>query len=171
MQTVGSPPVTLFHSPGHEKVRAVSETVYPAAASPVFIAGSPGESASEQTAEAPVPGDREVQAPGGPAPVVEAFARTLLDAPDTAYAIQVIAAGSEESIQRFLATQSFPFPSGYYRTEHEGRPWFVALVGPFSSRQEADSAMQQLSGPVRAGQPWVRAIAPLKQELRTYQGG
>lgn len=91
----------------------------------------------------------------------------LIDAQSSAFVVQLFGSHSEKSAQTFIQeNKSKANQLLNYQTEHQGKPWFVVLSGPFDSREVAKKSVEKLPAKLRKQQPWVRSIEPIQALLR-----
>lgn len=91
----------------------------------------------------------------------------LIDAKPSAFVVQLFGSHSEKSANVFMQEnrgQANQLLS--YRTEHQGKSWFVVVSGPFESRTIAKKSLDKLPAKLRKQQPWVRSIEPVQVLLK-----
>lgn len=96
--------------------------------------------------------------------------RLLALAPD-AYMLQLMGARSLASLQASVQRSAFPGPVYYFQTQLNGKPWFVAVTGPYregddSGRAAASGAVDSLPSALRAAKPWPRSIRSIQEDIR-----
>ena len=82
------------------------------------------------------------------------------------FTIQLMGSRSEQGVIDFLEGAELPFASGYFETRYQGRPWFVAVTGGFSSREAANAGLASLSPAIRELQPWARPASQLPSLIK-----
>lgn len=102
-------------------------------------------------------------------PQVSEFEQHLLQASPQNYTVQLLASHSEVNIKDFIAKLDSDQVSGYFETRLKEKPWFVAVIGNFSDREGASSAIQDLPQSLRSSRPWVRLIAAIQDDIRQLQ--
>ena len=149
-------------SPASAPVDAIiSEAVSVEEDEPVQVAAQEAvANVVEQVAEVPV-----LEAP----PVLaeaSAFEELLLQEAPESFAVQLSASRSEPNISAFVGQLSGNQPVGYFETRHQGGPWFVAVLAPFSDRDQATRAISALPEKMRSNQPWIRSLAGIQTDIR-----
>ena len=114
----------------------------------------------EQVAEVPVLEATPVLAEAS------AFEGLLLQEAPESFAVQLSASRSEANISAFVGQLSGNQPVGYFETRHQGGPWFVAVLAPFSDRDQATRAISALPEKMRSNQPWIRSVAGIQTDIR-----
>jgi septal ring-binding cell division protein DamX len=46
------------------------------------------------------------------------------------------------------------------------KPWFVVLVGPYASRELAQSAVLEFPADMQKQSPWVRSVASIQADIK-----
>jgi DamX protein len=128
-------------------------------------AGEPGPVVASPATQAADAQTSDVAVEPGSAPVRDAA--WLRTQPADAYTIQLLAVGSEESVRAFAERHSLPAPAIVLRAEREGRPWWILCAGVYQNAATARAAIRDLSGTLRANQPWVRRVGDLLQSAGT----
>jgi len=114
----------------------------------------------EQVAEVPVLEATPVLAEAS------AFEGLLLQEAPESFAVQLSASRSEANISAFVGKLAGTQPVGYFETRHQGGPWFVAVLAPFSDRDQATRAISALPEKMRSNQPWIRSVAGIQTDIR-----
>ncbi len=109
-----------------------------------------------------------------PEPVMEAplspdVEKLLGFAPDS-YSLQIMAATSRQSLERFKAAQLNAGELYLYQTERQGKPWFLLLSGNFPSRAAASDAIERLPSVQKSAGPWPRRLENVQQEIESVRG-
>jgi DamX protein len=89
--------------------------------------------------------------------------------PNSNYVIQILGASSEANIQSFIETEKIAANTGYFKTNLNGKPWFVVLVADFSDRTSATAAMNALPAKAKAYGPWVRGVTEIQTAITAMQ--
>ena len=93
---------------------------------------------------------------------------TIADWPDTGYALQIFGTHNSKSakllVERF-AKQSSLF---IYETRYSGKTWFVVISGPYTGRDEAKKAIQDLVPELQRLRPWPRNIASIQSDIQRF---
>lgn len=134
-----------------------------------------GRASDEDLAEAGLVLETHAAAPAQPqatpAAVIPVETRTatapagwLRKLPPDAYLIQVVAASKPGSLQDF-ADDKLPGTSPQpqvVRTVRDGKEWYRLIIGPFSSKQAAQQAVDLLPDTGLANKPWLRTARSLQ---------
>jgi len=94
------------------------------------------------------------------------FEQELLNSSAGNFTIQILGSHSEQNVQDFISRLPSETDYGYFETRHLAKPWYVVLLGNFSTRDEASGAVAGLPGDMRALQPWVRSVADIQADIR-----
>ena len=54
----------------------------------------------------------------------------------------------------------------YFETRLKNKPWFVAVTGPFGSRQLALEAIKSLPSGLKKQKPWARSVSGVQSDIR-----
>jgi septal ring-binding cell division protein DamX len=74
------------------------------------------------------------------------------------FTVQLAAAYGESAIKGLAAKLPKTHPHLIYRTQREGKPWFVLIYGSFATREAATTAKAQLAASLKGeSSPWVRS--------------
>jgi DamX protein len=94
------------------------------------------------------------------------FEKHLLHASSQNYTVQLLASHSEANLKGFISGLEIEQTSGYFETQYNDKPWFVAVIGDFSDRTDAATAIANLPETLRSYRPWVRSIADIQGDIR-----
>lgn len=86
------------------------------------------------------------------------------DLPDEFYAVQLLALGSPEAVERFVAAAGVPGLAAA-RVEREGRLFYVLLLGIYRNRPDAVRAVDSSPTALHHPTPWIRPMHTLKQAM------
>lgn len=90
----------------------------------------------------------------------------IMSQPDEHYTLQLIATDDEDALRRFIKKNNIQGSAVYYRTRNKnGSNWFTLVQGSFESFSQANSAIKQLSPPLKKMQPWIKPIAGIHKAL------
>jgi len=53
-----------------------------------------------------------------------------------------------------------------YQTKRNGKPWFVAVTGPYPDKNAARSAIGRLPKTLRDNNPWLRSLVSVQSDIR-----
>jgi len=82
------------------------------------------------------------------------------------YGLQLTAAHDEEAVQAFIERHGLSGRAIYFRSWHEGRPWFCVLYGTFPDEAAARAARDRLPAGLRPEETWVRSLRSVQRDLR-----
>lgn len=125
---------------------------------------------------APKPAAKPKETPKAPEPVAVAKPATppstsgngsgLAAMPKDQFVVQLMAATSKAKLNDFIARSAKGVKVHTYETRRDGRPWFVAVAGPFATKAAARSAIAELPKPLRDQSPWLRSVASVQSDLK-----
>ena len=74
------------------------------------------------------------------------------------FAIQILGVGEEAAARTYIDSlgDDLNLPLGYLKTNLNGSPWYVVLVGRFEEKEVAKKHIQKLPHTLRQSKPWVR---------------
>jgi len=98
---------------------------------------------------APAPGDGDTRAPDR---------RTD---PDGTFSIQVLGSRDKSAVYDFVEGLDVDLPRYVAQTVHQGKPWYIGLVGGFPSRTSAAEAIARLPASLRQHGPWPKDLSDL----------
>ncbi|MEH6584259.1 MAG: SPOR domain-containing protein [Halioglobus sp.] len=81
--------------------------------------------------------------------------------PADAYVLQLVASSNKESVQKFIDKylgEQQPTPQ-VIATRNQNLDWFIAVMGPYNSRSEANAVLATLPDKVLSGKPWIRPVS------------
>lgn len=124
---------------------------------------------AEPVATKPEPVDDPLMHTGtrSPTPAASTYTedeRHLLARAANRYTLQVLAASSSTGVNQFVARHAGQ-PLRVYRTQRNGQPWHVVVLGDFSSSDEARAAIQTLPKTLQKSGPWPRDMASVQQQI------
>lgn len=94
--------------------------------------------------------------------------RALLASEPSFFTLQLISSASKAGMDDF-ARRYAKQGVRYYRRRSAGKELFVAVVGEYSSREQARSAMAALPVKLRKSSPWPRTLSSVQDEIRSAQ--
>ena len=104
-----------------------------------------------------------------PKPVLSALSsreHRILNLPNTAYMLQLMGAIDEARTRGLVKQYVGRLPVTYFATLRKNKPWFVAVSGPYDSKEAALTAIKFLPPELQKERPWARSVAGLQQEIR-----
>lgn len=126
----------------------------PPIAKPATIAVSPKAAA--------VPADKSTRVTGRG----DEVSTGLATMPKGQFVIQLMAATSKPKLNEFLTRSGNGVKVYIYETRRDGKPWYVAVTGPYPSKEAARSAIAVLPKPLRDQSPWLRSVASIQSDLQ-----
>lgn len=82
------------------------------------------------------------------------------------YVLQILGAHSEKKLQAFVKKNGLQNKTHYYRTQHNGKPWFVLVYGDYANKGLAEQAIAHLPLEVKQSKPWARTVAVVQAAIR-----
>lgn len=92
--------------------------------------------------------------------------RRLLALPDQQYVVQLMAGYSREKVTGFIGSAGGGVKVYYFESRLQGKPWYVAVTGPYPDRAAASAAITRLSPALRKEKPWPRSVSTIQADLR-----
>jgi septal ring-binding cell division protein DamX len=89
----------------------------------------------------------------------------LAQLPAEQHLLQLVAASNAQALEQFAAKhldKLTPQPRIVFITSNR-RDWYVLLVGPFDTREQAKEMLGQLPDAVKKNKPWIRTVASLQK--------
>lgn len=125
---------------------------------------------SPAPAPEPAPPPQPAPAPPRPAPT-EAPSATPRDGlwlqaqNPSHYTLQLLGSHDKQAVLQFLNQHRLNDRGAWYASEHQGRPWYVAVYGIYPNRAEASAAAATLPPAVQALKPWPRSISDVRSAM------
>ncbi len=85
------------------------------------------------------------------------------------YVLQVMAAGSKSSVERFVATQVNRSELHMYTTWRQGKPWYVVVAGNYRNSAEARAGVSTLPSKQKNAGPWPRPVADIQTKIKEFR--
>ncbi len=160
--------------------------VAPEGAAPVEEATPVGPAMVEESSATPpqevAPTPQVEPAAATPAPVKDATppkAKVEKQAPTTGvkqeawllqqrpgdYTLQLVGVQNAQGIPSFITRHSLNGQAAYFRTSHQGHPWFVVLYGVYPNRSAALKARATLPSGLRNTGVWPRSFGSVQKEI------
>jgi DamX protein len=163
------PPRSETVAPPQPARTVVPETVkhpQPKAVDPV-AKRAPAKAATTLSPTSPSPASKPpVQPTQEPAPSsLAADARDVLGLPSQQFMLQLLGGESFEAVEKFKTAVGGDQRIYVCRTQSHGKPWFVALTGPYPTKIDAQAAALKLPELLRKQQPWPRSLASLQADI------
>lgn len=138
-------------------------------------AAAPQPERAPAQADKPQPATPAAAVPPKPAAVAkparvtgrgDEVSKGLAAMPKDQFVIQLMAATSRPKLNDFLARSGQGVKVYTYETRREGKPWYVAVTGPYPTKAAARSAITELPKALRDQSPWLRSVASIQSDLR-----
>ncbi len=91
--------------------------------------------------------------------------RFLLEQQEDNYVLQVLAAGSRQAVDAFVARQSNRAELKVFAAQRQGKPWYVVVVGVYSNKADARRAIERLPAEQQKAGPWPRSLLSVHAEI------
>lgn len=133
----------------------------------------------ELQVSAPEPSDPQTvqQAEPAPTPAQPSAVHTLpedeqilLSWRASDYTIQLLGAGSEQSVRDYIASQPNREQLLRFTTRRQGKDWFVVVAGRYSDNAQARAAIAELPAHQRQAGPWPRVLSDIQKEVSEFRG-
>lgn len=89
--------------------------------------------------------------------------------PDEHFTIQLMAAGSEDTVRNFMDRHGISRQSVYYRSTYRGAPWYALIYGSYKNYGAARGALKNLPESLKAAGPWIRRFGGIRQEVEAAE--
>ncbi|MGK0499590.1 MAG: DamX protein [Oceanicoccus sp.] len=90
----------------------------------------------------------------------------LLRYSESAYLLQLLGTVDESRTREFVKGYVGKLPVTYFETRLNGKPWFVAVTGPYVDKAAANVGVKVLPAALQKQQPWARSVASVQQDIR-----
>jgi DamX protein len=145
-----------------------SEPVEPTRSSP------PPEPVAKAPSTPPAREPAPSEPPRPPAPRPEAAAQEsfrgdegwLLGQAPGNFTVQLFGSHDRQAAERFKETHRLKDRLATYRTNRDGKDWYVVVVGSYGTRDAAQRAIQNLPPEVKRNNPWPRSVASVQDSIR-----
>lgn len=92
--------------------------------------------------------------------------KRLLNSPSHYYTVQLLGAFRKNDVIKVMNHYRLGSKATYYKTEYEGKPWYVLVYGTYKNDHEAEAAIAKLPAGVRKLEPWVKSLASVQAGIR-----
>ncbi len=89
--------------------------------------------------------------------------------PDSGYALQIIAAGQKEGLDKFVTSQPNKNDLRLIKVMRNGKPWYVVVLGVYNDSALARNAIQSLPQNQVNGKPWPRKVSDIKKDIQAVR--
>lgn len=90
----------------------------------------------------------------------------LLSLVSAEYMLQLMGSVDEDRTRSFVKTYVGRLPVTYFATQLKGKPWYVAVVGPYRDKEQALAAIKQLPAALQKQRPWARTVESVQKEIK-----
>ena len=112
-------------------------------------------------ADGPKPGDKPIPTSG----TLHDHTAWLWDQDPGHYTLQLIAGPNEVAVREFIQRQQLAGKALYYRTQRNGKPWYVVIIGNYANRDAALDERKQLPPALQDNAPWPRSFSDIHADL------
>lgn len=102
-----------------------------------------------------------------PQPLSDQQARPAIAA--QSYTMQLMASANITDVKSFISAHNLGSKAQYFRTEMDGKPWYMVTYGQYPTQAKAESALKQLPQDLQRHNPWVKSFATVQKEVRTQR--
>jgi len=162
-KTSSAKPQSAAKSQSAAKAQARAKT----AAKP---AKSAAAKASAQQTAANTAAKNKVAQPAAATTALSADERHLMSLPSQQFVVQLMAGYSREKVAGFIGSAGHGLKVYYFESRLQGKPWYVAVTGPYADRGAASSAIAKLDPALRKEKPWPRSLATVQSDLHAHDG-
>lgn len=92
----------------------------------------------------------------------------LAQAPEN-FTVQLFGSHDRYAAERFKESVRLKNRLAVYRTNRNGKDWFVVVAGSHSTRDAAQRAIQGLPAEVKRNNPWPRSLASVQESIRQVE--
>ena len=123
------------------------------------VAAAAAAAAADQTADDPVD-DNENSSP--------TIRREdwLTDRNADEWILQLMASTDEAALRRYIQRHDFIDTPGYFRDRRDDRDWFILVIGPYQSQQQAQDAITRLPADLKRNKPWARRLGVIQSMIK-----
>ena len=86
------------------------------------------------------------------------------------YALQLMGVTDEARMIHFIAKYDLGETAGYYRTNRNGKDWFVLIYGDYPDADTAQGAKEFLPDDLKMPSPWVRSLKSIQSAIHQSSG-
>ena len=90
----------------------------------------------------------------------------LMSEPDTGFVVQLIGLSEDSAARAFIAKYNIS-TMRYYRSSLNSKPWYIIILGSYTSRDKAITARDKLPTDLVKYGPWIKQIKVIKKEIST----
>lgn len=82
------------------------------------------------------------------------------------YVVQLMALSTKPKLDAYIKKTATGIKVEIYETRRNGKPWFVAVTGPYADQNAARAAITKLPKSLQDQHPWLRSVASVKADLQ-----
>lgn len=82
------------------------------------------------------------------------------------YTIQLMGSDQLNDVKAFTASHHLGNQAHYYRTQLNGKSWYMLTYGQYSTAMQAEAALKKLPEDLQNHHPWVKAFATVQKEVQ-----
>jgi len=173
-QPVAPPPIAPPPATPSVPVAATSPAAASTKASSPLVDSKPLPESTPRQSTLPKP-SASVVVPPKPAAVAPSAkpvapkssdAVALMAMPSTQFVVQLMAVSTRKALDNFIARSAGGVKVYSYETRRSGKPWFVAVTGPYADKNAARNAIARLPKALRDNNPWLRSVASVQSDIR-----
>lgn len=90
----------------------------------------------------------------------------LLQRKPSHYTVQLFASHDENLVKNFITQHNLSGKAVYAEIRQNSQDWYIVLMGDYATRDQALSAITQLSAPIQAQSPWARSMQSVQDAVR-----
>ena len=79
--------------------------------------------------------------------------------------VQLAGVSNKAVLNTYLIEHQLQQKAKIYQSVRNGKPWYVVTLGPYANQNAARSAIDLLSAPLQATQPWAKSIKAIQLEI------
>ncbi len=95
--------------------------------------------------------------------------RHLLSLPSNHFTLQVLGSYSEQDVANYINSHKLKDKLVYYRSDRNGKHWYVALYGTYPTSKEAKAAIVDLPAELQKQNPWVKLLSSVQEDIKKQQ--
>ena len=81
------------------------------------------------------------------------------------YTLQLLASAKSSDIKNYIVAHRLGSKAESFKTEYEGKSWYMLTYGHYNTEHEARLALRELPSDLQRHQPWVKSMATIEKEV------
>ena len=81
------------------------------------------------------------------------------------YTLQLLASAKSSDIKNYIVAHHLGSKAESFKTEYEGKSWYMLTYGHYNTEHEARLALRELPSDLQRHQPWVKSMATIEKEV------